>query len=253
MQALQVTIDHEPSSSTLRSGRRYLLAENSCSSTLLAPRTRGSGSRSSTRLSDGTDSFDANAAAKSRAPSPSSARKTASSQPWIDNYRTVLASVRPETPTPLPAATPTSAARGSWGSIFRVDLNESRNRGKISIFFLGDADHASFDNLTFGDLNTLLATEDRGDSLHIQLNTLDSVWAFSVREGQSPKRLIALGRDATSLAGGEDNEPTGLHVSNGVPLTFTQPGSLLNLLGRARIRNRQHGDNITFEIVKDDD
>jgi len=70
---------------------------------------------------------------------------------------------------------------------------------------------------------------------------------------QSPKRLIALGRDATSLASGEDNEPTGLHVSNGAALTFTQPGSLFNLLGGRGFVTRQHGENITFETVRTDD
>jgi hypothetical protein len=99
----------------------------------------------------------------------------------------------------------------------------------------------------------LLATEDRGDMLHGQLNTLDSVWAFSVSGRQSAKRLIALGRDATSVAAGEDNEPTGLHVSNGNPFTFGQPGSVLNLLGARGFVTRQHGDNVTFEIVKTND
>jgi len=200
---------------------------------------------------DGTDTFDANAAAKSTGATPFKRPENGQFQPG-SNYRTFFFCPTGDTDA-VAGGNPDLAARGSWGSIFRVDLNESRNSGKISIFFLGDADHASFDNLTFGDLNTLLATEDRGDSLHLQLNTLDSVWAFSVKGRQSPKRLIALGRDATSLAGGEDNEPTGLHVSNGVPLTFTQPGSPLNLLGSRGFVTRQHGDNITFEIVKDDD
>src|SRR5207253_10764725 len=57
---------------------------------------------------------------------------------------------------------PALAARGAWGAIFRVDLNEQSNsgkqsknskqqsnKGKISIFALGDQFHASFDNLTF--------------------------------------------------------------------------------------------------------
>ena len=53
---------------------------------------------------------------------------------------------------------------------------------------LGDAVHSSFDNLTFADTNTILATEDRGDTLHTQLNTLDSVWAFDVRgNGTNPR------------------------------------------------------------------
>jgi hypothetical protein len=85
--------------------------------------------------------------------------------------------------------------------------------------------------------------------LHGQLNTLDSVWAFPLRGGQA-KRFISLGRDATSVGAGEDNEPTGLHVSNGSPFSFAQPGSPLNLLFARGFVARQHGDNVVWEIVK---
>jgi hypothetical protein len=200
---------------------------------------------------DGTDSFSANAAAKTAGATPFKRPENAAFLPG-SGFRTFF--FDPTADTDADAGnTPELAARGSWGSIFRVDLSESRNRGRISIFVLGDADHASFDNLTFADANTLLATEDRGDMLHGQLNKLDSVWAFSVRGNGSAKRFIALGRDATSVAAGEDNEPTGLHVSNGNTLTFGQPGSFLNLLGARGFVTRQHGDNVTFEIVRTDD
>jgi len=199
---------------------------------------------------DGTDSFSANAAAKTAGATPFKRPENGAFLPG-SGYRTFF--FDPTADTDADAGnTPELAARGSWGSIFRVDLNENRNRGKISIFVLGDADHASFDNLTFANANTLLAAEDRGDALHLQLNKLDSVWAFSV-SGKSDKRLIALGRDATSVAGGEDNEPTGLHVSNGSPLPFAQPGSLLNLLGARGFVTRQHGDNVVWGIVRNDD
>src|SRR4029079_7025103 len=105
--------------------------------------------------------------------------------------------------------------------IFRVDFHGRNPVGKLSIVVLGDATHSSFDNLTFADNRTLLATEDRGDGLHEQLNRLDSVWAFDVRGAQfNPRRLIALGRDDVATAGDIggcecDNEPTGLFVSDG--------------------------------------
>ena len=106
------------------------------------------------------------------------------------------------------------AGRGSWGSIFRVRFPSGSATGTIHVAVLGDADHASFDNLTFADATTIMATEDRGDGLHDQLNKLDSVWAFDVvGNNRNPRRLLALGRDAAATA--EDNEPTGLHVSNG--------------------------------------
>lgn len=200
---------------------------------------------------DGTDSFDANAAAKVANATPFKRPENAAFLPGGD-FRTFFFCPTGDTDADA-GNTPDLAARGSWGSIFRVDLRENRNSGRISIFVLGDAAHASFDNLTFADTNTLLTTEDRGDSLHAQLNTLDSVWAFRVNGKPSAKRFIALGRDATSVSGGEDNEPTGLHVSNGNPLSFGQPGSVLNLLGARGFVTRQHGDNVTWEILRNDD
>ena len=131
-----------------------------------------------------------------------------------------------------------------------MDLNEDRNTGKISIFVLGDADHASFDNLTFADDHTLLAAEDRGDTLHAQLNKLDSVWAFSTDVSAAARRLIALGRDSLSLVRGEDNEPTGLHVSIGSTSVDGLPGTLNNLAKPRAFLTRQHGENVLWEIRK---
>ena len=82
------------------------------------------------------------------------------------------------------------AARGAWAGIFRVDLDRSRETGRISLLVLGDADHASFDNVTFvDDKDTILVTEDRGDTLHDQLNKLDSIWAYKLNQ-QHPERSI---------------------------------------------------------------
>ena len=200
---------------------------------------------------DGTDAFDANAAAKAASATPFKRPENVAFLPG-SGFRTFFFDPTGDTDAAA-GNTPELAARGSWGSIFRVDLRESRNSGRISIFVLGDAAHAGFDNVTFANANTLLAAEDRGDTLHEQLNTLDSVWAFPVSGKSSPKRFIALGRDATSVTTGEDNEPTGLHVSNGSTLPFAQPGSLFNLLGARGFVTRQHGDNVLYEIVRDDD
>jgi uncharacterized protein DUF839 len=196
---------------------------------------------------DGTVSFDANAAAKAAGATPFKRPENGQFLPGSDD-RTFFFCPTGDTDA-TSGDVPELSARGAWGSIFRVDLRHDRNSGSISIFVLGDAAHASFDNLTFADFNTLLATEDRGDLLHGQLNTLDSVWAFSLKGGHA-KRFIALGRDATSVAAGEDNEPTGLHVSNGSPFAFAQPGSPLNLLFARGFVTRQHGDNVVWEIVK---
>src|SRR5262249_3800679 len=99
------------------------------------------------------------------------------------------------------------------------------------------------------------AAEDRGDALHEQLNLMDSIWAFDVRGPHlNPRRLVALGRDseaaAVVAAGGEgDNEPTGLHVSDG-------DASIHGLIGTPVETNRtrwfftqQHGMNQVWEFV----
>jgi len=152
---------------------------------------------------------------------------------------------------------PALAARGAWGSIFRVDFPGHSGTGAISIVALGDQDHSSFDNLSFVDPHTLLAAEDRGDKLHRQLNKLDSIWAYDVsRPGAHAIRFLALGRDPestvdaayldASLGGYQnegDNEPTGIHVSEG-------DATVHGMLGKPQNPNRirvfftqQHGAN----------
>jgi hypothetical protein len=158
---------------------------------------------------------------------------------------------------------PFLAARGSYGAIFRVDLNDDRdgdgdhdrddrrhakNDGRISLFVLGDHDHNSFDNLAFANEHQLLAAEDRGDTLHTQLNTLDSVWAFDTRNGKAI-RFIALGRDAVAVTHG-DNEPTGVHVSNGSPRKGGLLGTEDSLEGARGFFTVQHGNNNTFEFFR---
>jgi hypothetical protein len=196
---------------------------------------------------DGTAAFSANAAAKAARATPFKRPENAQFLPR-SNFLTFF--FDPTADTNADAGTPALAARGSWGSIFRVDLSEGRNTGKISIFMLGDADHASFDNLTFADDHTLLAAEDRGDTLHLQLNKLDSVWAFATDGSSAPRRFVALGRDSPSWARGEDNEPTGLHVSVGSTTVDGLPGTTNNLVKPRAFLTRQHGENVLWEIRK---
>jgi hypothetical protein len=163
---------------------------------------------------------------------------------------------------------PALAARGAWGAIFRVDIDADASEGTISLFVLGDKDHAAFDNLTFADRNTLVACEDRGDTLHRQLNTLDSCWVYSVTGDLNPRRFLALGRDDASLkdvgflesvpptAGYQnegDNEPTGFFVSNGKQSSEDGAegmyGTGRNLKGARWFFTQQHGNNVVFEII----
>jgi len=151
---------------------------------------------------------------------------------------------------------PALAARGAWGSIFRVDFNGSNPVGTIGLFFLGDADHAAFDNIAFTDTRTLLAAEDRGDGLHGSLNLLDSIWAFDVHgDDAAPRRFLALGRDDVAtqvdVNGGEgDNEPTGLHVSDGAASTSQILGKPISPEAARWFLTEQHGRNQVFEILR---
>jgi hypothetical protein len=199
---------------------------------------------------DGTAAFDANAAAKNAGATPFKRPENAQFLPG-SNFLTFF--FDPTGDTDSLAGTAALAARGSWGSIFRVDLDQDRNTGTISIFVLGDADHASFDNLTFSDDHTLLAAEDRGDTLHKELNKLDSVWAFAIDGSAGPRRFVALGRDHLSVIRGEDNEPTGLHVSVGSTSAADLPGTLNNLVHPRAFLTRQHGENQLWEIVRSSD
>jgi hypothetical protein len=195
---------------------------------------------------DGTASFNANAAAKNAGATPFKRPENAQFLPG-SGFQTFF--FDPTGDTDARAGTPALAARGSWGSIFRVNLAQDRNSGTISIFVLGDAAHCSFDNLTFSDDHTLLAAEDRGDTLHEQLNTLDSLWSFATDGSAGPRRFVALGRDHLSVQRGEDNEPTGLHVSVGGASVADLPGTLNNLIDPRAFLTRQHGDNALWEIV----
>jgi hypothetical protein len=141
--------------------------------------------------------------------------------------------------------------RGAYGALFRVDFPGGGDTGTISIFALGDQDHNSFDNITFVGNSILLAAEDRGDTLHTQLNTLDSVWAYDVRKpGAEPERLLALGRDATAVAAPkEDNEPTGIHHSDGAASVQSLIGIPVNPVQARLFFTQQHGDNIVYGIL----
>jgi hypothetical protein len=162
-----------------------------------------------------------------------------------------------------------AAAYGGFGSIFKVtQASPGADRGHISVFFLGDAVHAAFDNVAFWDRNRVVFVEDAGDTLHTQRNALDSAWLFDARADYSrpanqPIRIIAEGRDPSatidSALGGTagfqndgDNEITGIHVSDGdagrggilgakVPRPFRE--------GWRVFWTQQHGDNFTWEIL----
>jgi hypothetical protein len=202
---------------------------------------------------DGTDPFDANALAKTAGATPFKRPENGQFHPG-SHFQTFFFDITGDTNN-IAGTDPVLAARGAWGGIFRVDLDANRQSGNISLVVLGDADHASFDNLTFADdKDTILVTEDRGDTLHDQLNKLDSIWAYKLNR-QHPERnivarFVALGQDSLAgVPGEEDNEPTGLHMSEGDSTIQGLIGTKVFKKGRARLFfTQQHGENNLFEV-----
>jgi Bacterial protein of unknown function (DUF839) len=203
---------------------------------------------------DGTDPFDANALAKELGATPFKRPENGQFQPG-SHFQTFFFDVTGDTNN-IAGSDPVLAARGAWGGIFRVDLDRSRETGTISLVVLGDADHASFDNLTFvDDKDTILVAEDRGDTLHDQLNKLDSIWAYRLNEQHPDRtlvtRFVAVGQD--QLAIDEDNEPTGLHMSEGDSTIGGLIGTKVFKKNEAKLFfTQQHGENNLFEVVPRD-
>ncbi len=156
---------------------------------------------------------------------------------------------------------------GGFGAILRLTQKKpSADTGRISTILRGDAAHSGFDNLAFLDGSQLLIGEDAGDKLHGQRNALDSIWLIDVTADYSakdPVRFLAQGRDDQAAIDGKflgkegyqndgDNETTGIHVSDGSPtieglIGTVAPTPFEN--GWRVFYTRQHGRNITFEIL----
>jgi hypothetical protein len=224
---------------------------------------------------DGTDPFDANALAKAKGGTPFKRPENGKFVPDTD-FRSFVFSETGDTDnvggnyvSPVDGAK--ASDRGAWGSILKISWPKSSSSDTVNVRTIvnGDAQHASFDNVAFLDKNTVLVAEDRGDTLHKQLNFLDSLWSFDLRKSigtitSSAKRLEAQGRDTESFADVQkkeatppvpdqndgDNEVTGIHVSDG----STSIGGILGAddpawtKGTRIFVTQQHGENITFEL-----
>lgn len=220
---------------------------------------------------DGTTAFDAIALAKSKCATPFKRPENFAFVPK-SGFKSLVFDETGDTSNDA-GSDPDAAARGAWGSLFRLDFpSAGASTGSIKVVVNGDAAHSSFDTLTMLDKDTVLTGEDRGETLHMQLNKLDSLWSFDLTKSlgainASAKRLVAQGRDPEATANAEhiapnaasttpatynnegDNEVTGVHYSDGE----SKPQGLLGTLlgGDARLfYTQQHGDNVTYEIVK---
>jgi hypothetical protein len=156
---------------------------------------------------------------------------------------------------------------GGWGSIMKLTQSSpTASTGTITMFYRADATTAGFDNVAFLSRNTISFVQDAGDTLHGQVNALDSAFAFDTTTNYSntankPVRWLAEGRDPSATidsgtpgTGNEgDNEITGLHVSDGDPSVFGILGAKIpQVFDGSKWRwfyTQQHGDNNTWEVL----
>jgi hypothetical protein len=212
---------------------------------------------------DGMEPFDANALAKAASGTPFKRPENGQFRPangFKEFYFTVTGDTNIKTEAGM--------EYGGFGGIMRLTQKKpSADTGRISMILRGDPAHTGFDNLSFLDGNQLLITEDSGDKLHAQRNLLDSMYVIDVTAdytSKDPIRVLAQGRDDMAALDGTflgkegyqndgDNEITGIHVSDGAAsveglIGTKAPTPFEN--GWRVFYTRQHGRNITFEIVK---
>ena len=218
---------------------------------------------------DGTAPFSANAAAKTAKATPFKRPENGMFRPgsgFGQFYFTETGDTNLDTEA--------GARLGGFGAVYRLTQSSpDDNVGTLSMLYRGDAAHSGFDNLAFFGSTKLVVVEDAGDTLHGQRNALDSGYLFDTRTHygeslQRPLRILAEGRDASAtidsgLSDADtpnyqndgDNEITGIHVSNGDPtqagiLGAQIPQPFVNASGWRAFYTAQHGDNVTYVIVK---
>ena len=201
-----------------------------------------------------TASFDANPAAKAAGATPLKRPENGKFVPGSD-FKSFVITETGDTDN-RGGTYPGAAERGAWGALLRIDMpTAGSDDATVKAIEVGDATHNSFDNIVFLDKDTFLTAEDRGDTLHQQLNALDSVWSFDITKplaemNADAKRLLALGRDPVAATRG-NNEPTGIFVSDGSTATNGILGTAdpATQSGVRVFLTQQHGMNTTYEIT----
>jgi len=273
LQALQITIDGSPvvfggTSAAQVQADVFAVAQLKLNTPGTSWPVKWVNVHDSTGCAPSCPAFSANAEAKAAGATPFKRPENGLFRPG-SHFRSFFFTATGDTDA-TSGGTPALAARGAWGAIFRVNFPEHSSQGTISIVVLGDADHASFDNISFLDERTFITAEDRGDGLHTQLNKLDSIWSYRLRdEGEDDHdevrdaRFVALGRDPVSeqdsillgtpgFQNDGDNEPTGTHVSNGDTSVGGMLGTRRSLEGARAFFTQQHGMNQVWEIIRVD-
>lgn len=205
---------------------------------------------------EGTDAFDATAAAKAAGATPFKRPENGVFRPGTDFTQFFF--------TETGDGNATSTLPGSYGGVFRlVQSAPGADTGKISITAVGNLRHSGYDNISFLTRDDLLVVEDAGDTVHVQRNALDSGYLYRLGSRRStaprPVRWLAEGRDASAtfdaMSGPSyndgDNEITGIHVSDGDPTAAGILGAKLPDPAGGSWRTfwtQQHGDNTTFEV-----
>jgi len=209
--------------------------------------------------------FDANAAAKAANATPFKRPENGVFRPGT-RFREFYFSETGDTNQNTEAG----SAYGGFGGAFRLtQSNPSADDSTLTLLYRGDVAHTGFDNVQFLDRDHVTFVEDAGDTLHTQRNAFDSGYVFDVTRSYAhtqaqPVRWLALGRDAsatvdsqlsgaTGLKNDGDNEITGIHVSDGDPSTHGILGAKVPKLfkhGWREFYTQQHGDNVTWEVLR---
>jgi hypothetical protein len=207
--------------------------------------------------------FDANALAKSAGATPFKRPENGVFRPGTE-FREFYFTATGDTN----AASDANAAYGGWGGLYQLTQDDPKaDHGKLRLFYNGDQAHSGFDNIAFVDADHVAAVEDAGSTLHNQRAALDSGYLFDARAdyrtGRQPIRFLAEGRDEAATEDAmligtpgfhndDDNEITGIHISNGDP----GPDGVLGAQNPKPFKNgwrvfwsQQHGENILWEVT----
>jgi hypothetical protein len=209
---------------------------------------------------DGNTPFDANALAKAKSATAFKRPENGVFQP-DGTFRHYYFTETGDTN----ATTQADAGHGGYGAVMSLTQDPTSNDGSLTMLYRGDVTHTGLDNIQFVSRTALAVVEDAGDTLHTQRNALDSGYLLdttaSYGGGRQPLRFLAQGRDASatidsacgSACGNDgDNEITGIHASNGDPTIHGVLGEQAPQLftkGWRLFYTRQHGDNVTFEVI----
>jgi hypothetical protein len=215
---------------------------------------------------DGTASFNANDAAKAHDGTPFKRPENGQFRPGGKFQEFYFDETGDTT-----ATSAENSCCGGWTAVMRLTQTDpSVNTGKLTMIYSGDAAHAGFDNVAFFTRDLITFVEDAGAGLHNSRNALDSGFILDVTKNYAnpanvPLRWLAEGRDPSATLdadnGGfgpptneDDNEITGIHVSDGNPgkdgILGTKEPHPFEPNGKWRVfYTQQHGDNTTWEVV----